>query len=79
MTHTTLFDQNKLVFQKLDAIMNPVAFSKNEIFLEFSRLGYFFVLLVEIFYIPLVDFMYDLTCKVFFGPKFAHFFGLRSF
>ena len=23
MTHTTLFDQNKLVFQKLDALMNP--------------------------------------------------------
>ena len=23
MTHKTLFDQNKLVFQKPDAIMNP--------------------------------------------------------
>ena len=23
MTHTTLFDQNKLVFQKLDTILNP--------------------------------------------------------
>ena len=90
MTHTTLFDQNKLVFQKLDAIMNPelvlkmpkvyiiigslrfhfkvnvrVAFSKNENFLEFSRFGYFFWLLMEIFYIPLVDYMYDLMCKFF--------------
>ena len=23
MTHTTLIDQNKLVFQKIDAILNP--------------------------------------------------------
>merc|ERR1712127_825662 len=41
--------------------------------------GYFFGLLVEIFYIPLVDYMYDLMCNVFVGPKVAYFLGLRPF
>ena len=36
-------------------------------------------MLAEIFDIPLVDFMYDLMCTVFFGPKFAYFLGLRPF
>ena len=41
------------------------AFSKKLNFLEFSCFGYFFVLLVELFYIPRIDYMYDLMCKVF--------------
>ena len=56
-----------------------VTFSKNENFLEFSRFGYFFWLLVEIFYIPLYDYMYDLMYRGFFDPKFTYFLGLRSF
>ena len=94
MTHTTWFDQNKLVFQNLDAILNlelvlklpkvyiiigslrfhlkvdvQVALYKNENFLEFSCFGYFFKLPVEIFYILLVDYMYDFMWTVFFGKN----------
>ena len=104
MTHKTLFDQNKLVFQKLDAIVIPELvlkwpkfhiiigslrfilklmckwlFKKRKFLLEFSHFGYFFRLLVKIFYIPLVDYMYYLMCKVFFCHKFAYFLDLRPF
>ena len=44
-----------------------VAFKKNENIPEFSQFGYFLGLLVEIFYIPLVDYMYDLMCNIFFA------------
>ena len=43
---------------------------RKENVLEFSSFGYFLSLLVELFYIPLVDYMYYLMCKVFFGQKF---------
>ena len=36
-------------------------------------------LLVEIFYISLVDYKYDFMCKVFFGPKIVYFLGFRPF
>ena len=52
-----------------------LCFFLNENFLKFSRFGYFSGLLVKIFYFTLVDYMYDLMCKVFSGPKFAYFLG----
>ena len=88
MCHTTLFDQNKLCFQKLDSIMIPelvlklpnvliiidslrfhfkvdlqVAFFKKN-FIELSRFEYFFLVVFETFYIPIVDYMYDWIFKV---------------
>ena len=56
-----------------------VAFFLNENFLEFSRFWYFLKLLVELFYISLVDYMYDWMCKVFFGKIFAYFLGFKPF
>ena len=49
------------------------------VFLWTFCLWYFFGLLVELFKIPLVDYMYDWMCKVFVGKKFAYFLGMKPF
>ena len=46
-----------------------VAFNKSENFLEFRLFGYFFGLLVELYYFPLVNCMYDLMYKVSFATN----------
>ena len=55
-----------------------VAFFLNNFFREFSRLRYLFGLLIELFYFPLVDYMYKLMYTVFFGHKIAYTFGFEA-
>ena len=82
ITQTTVFDQQKLVFQKLELILKlskvliilgsfsfyfkvvaQIALKGN--YLEFCRFEYFFGFLAKLFYVSLVDYMYDLIGSLF--------------
>ena len=43
------------------------------------RATYFFEGLMELFYIPLVDYMYEFMFNLFFCPKIVTFLGLKPF